>query len=242
MRFGRRTSGPKDHLLAGSEVDILADGRLDYDDETLASLDLVVASPHVALRQTRPWPPNGCVEPPGTRPSSGIPRRLIPGRPGLDLDMEALVDAALEGGTALEINANPSRLDLRDVHVRIAVEAGCPIAINTTPPGQHPDFLRYGVVVGRRGRLDLGQTNCPPRRSFSRDPEGAMSPGSPASAFRVLLGHPGLAAPGVEILPGVDEIELEEKLDRRVLPAEARISMILPLSSSPGASAGRRPA
>jgi DNA polymerase (family 10) len=90
--------------------------------------------------------------------------RLIPDRPGLDLDIHALVEAALEGGTALEVNANPYRLDLRDTHVRVAVEAGCPIAINTDAHrGEHLDFIRYGVITARRGGLRTsGCINCLP--------------------------------------------------------------------------------
>ena len=154
-------------LLAGSEVDILADGRLDYDDEVLAMLDLVVASPHVALRQD----PEAA-----TRRMCAAARhplvtvvghptgRLIPDRPGLELDIHALVEAAIEGGTALEINSNPHRLDLRDLHVRVAAEAGCPVAINTDAHrAEHLDFLRYGVLTGRRGGLTIpGCINCLP--------------------------------------------------------------------------------
>ncbi|MCP4835347.1 MAG: DNA polymerase/3'-5' exonuclease PolX [Phycisphaera sp.] len=154
-------------LLAGSEVDILADGRLDYDDEVLAMLDLVVASPHAALRQDPET---------ATRRLCAAARhplvtivghptgRLIPDRPGLEADIHALVEAALEGGTALEINSNPYRLDLRDIHVRIATEAGCPIAINTDAHrAEHLDFLKYGVLTGRRGGLRIpGCINCLP--------------------------------------------------------------------------------
>lgn len=154
-------------LLAGSEVDILSDGRLDYEDDLLAELDLVVASPHVALRQD----PEAA-----TRRLCAAARhplvtivghptgRLIPDRPGLDLDLDALIEAAIEGGTALEINANPLRLDLRDTHVRRAVEASCPIAINTDAHrAEHLDLLRYGVLTARRGRLTTPNCiNCLP--------------------------------------------------------------------------------
>ena len=66
----------------------------------------------------------------------------------------ALVEAASDCDTALEINANPLRLDLRDTHVRLAVEAGCPVAIYTDAHRPEDfDLLRYGVITGRRGRL-----------------------------------------------------------------------------------------
>lgn len=154
-------------LLAGSEVDILADGRLDYEDDILALLDLVVASPHVALRQD-PAQATERLCRAARHPLVTIvghpTGRLIPTRPGLEPDIHALVEAALEGGTALEINANPLRLDLRDSHVRVAVEAGCPIAINTDAHrAEHLDLLRYGVLTGRRGRLPAsGCINCMP--------------------------------------------------------------------------------
>ena len=154
-------------LLAGSEVDILADGRLDYDDEILARLDLVVASPHVALRQDRDTATSrlcAAARHPLVTIIGHPTGRLIPDRPGLDLDIHALVEAAIEGGTALEINSNPWRLDLRDIHVRVAVEAGCPISINTDAHrAEHLDFLHYGVITGRRGGLPAsGCINCLP--------------------------------------------------------------------------------
>ena len=80
--------------------------------------------------------------------------RIINRRPGLSPDMDALIAAAAEHRTALEINANPYRLDLRDVHVRAAVDAGALISINTDAHGpEHFDYLRYGVLTGRRGWL-----------------------------------------------------------------------------------------
>ncbi|MEE2908196.1 MAG: DNA polymerase/3'-5' exonuclease PolX [Planctomycetota bacterium] len=148
-------------VLAGSEVDILADGRLDYDDELLAKLDIVVASPHVALRQS-PEKATArlltAIQHPLVHIIGHPTGRIINKREGLSPDMPALVEAALECQTALEINANPLRLDLRDTHVRLAVEAGCLVAINTD--AHHPsDFnlLRYGVLTARRGRLDPQQ-------------------------------------------------------------------------------------
>lgn len=152
-------------LLAGSEVDILADGRLDYDDEILAMLDIVVASPHVALRQDRDLATKrmcAAARHPLVTIVGHPTGRLIPDRKGLDLDIEALVEAALEGRTALEINANPYRLDLRDSHVRVAVDAGCRIAIDTDAHrAEHLDFLHYGVLTARRGRATSADCiNC----------------------------------------------------------------------------------
>jgi DNA polymerase (family 10) len=144
-------------LLAGSEVDIHADGSLDYDDDVLALLDVVVASPHASLRQD-PAAATARLCAAARHPLVSIighpTGRLIGTRKGLEPDIEKVIAAAIEGGTALEINANPYRLDLRDIHVRAAVDAGCLIAINTDAHrAEHLAFIRYGVMTGRRGRL-----------------------------------------------------------------------------------------
>jgi DNA polymerase (family 10) len=141
-------------ILAGSEVDILADGRLDYDDQLLAELDLVVASPHSALRQEPEAATRRllkAIRHPLVHVLGHPTGRLINRREGVHPDIDALVKAAAEHGTALEINANPYRLDLRDVHVRAAVDAGALISINTDAHGpEHFDYLRYGVLTARR--------------------------------------------------------------------------------------------
>ncbi len=144
-------------ILAGSEVDIHADGRLDYDDKLLAELDVVIASPHSALRQDAKAATRRLVTAishPLVHVLGHPTGRLINKREGLHPDINALIQAALEHDTALEINANYLRLDLRDVHVKAAVDAGALIAINTdahTP--DHFDFLRYGIMTARRGWL-----------------------------------------------------------------------------------------
>lgn len=144
-------------ILAGAEVDILADGRLDYDDEVLASLDVVVASPHVALGQ-EPAKATARLLRAVTHPLVHIlghpTGRLVGRRAGLEPDMRALAEAAAECGTALEINANHHRLDLRDAHVRLAVECGALIAVNTdTHAPDQIEQLRYGIATARRGWL-----------------------------------------------------------------------------------------
>jgi DNA polymerase (family 10) len=141
-------------VLAGTEVDILADGSLDYEDDLLAKLDWVVASPHAALTQETDAAtqrlvkavsnPYVCV--------LGHPTgRLIPSRRGLEPDMSKVVFAAARHGVALEINAHYFRLDLRDIHARMAVEAKVPLCINTDSHGL-PDFanMQYGVLTARR--------------------------------------------------------------------------------------------
>ncbi|MAB83223.1 MAG: hypothetical protein CMJ24_07280 [Phycisphaerae bacterium] len=154
-------------VLAGSEVDILSDGRLDYDDELLARLDLVVASPHVALTQDPKKATArllAAIRHPLVHIIGHPTGRIINRRPGLSPDMDTLIEAAVECDTALEINANPQRLDLRDVHVRAAVDAGCRISIDTDAHAEsHFDFLRYGVITARRGRCTPADcVNCMP--------------------------------------------------------------------------------
>jgi DNA polymerase (family 10) len=144
-------------VLAGSEVDILADGALDYDDDLLAELDIVVASPHAALSQESAVATARLVraiEHPATRVLGHPTGRLVSRRKGLEPDMKAVFQAARACGVALEINAHWLRLDLRDTHVRGAVEAGCLIAIDCDvhDPADF-DNLEYGVLTARRGWL-----------------------------------------------------------------------------------------
>ncbi|MEM7230507.1 MAG: DNA polymerase/3'-5' exonuclease PolX, partial [Planctomycetota bacterium] len=148
-------------VLAGSEVDILADGRLDYNDDILAQLDVVVASPHTALSQD-PKKATArllkAIEHPLVHIIGHPTGRIINKREGLLPDVPTLIAAAVEHDTAMEINSNFLRLDLRDTHVRAVVEAGGLIAIDTdahTP--QHFEFLRYGVTTARRGWLTKQQ-------------------------------------------------------------------------------------
>ncbi|MCW5777092.1 MAG: PHP domain-containing protein, partial [Phycisphaeraceae bacterium] len=156
-------------ILCGSEVDILSDGRLDFDDDTLATLDAVVASPHVALKQDPKAATKRlihAIENPYVNILGHPTGRLINRRPGLSPDMAEVIAAAKHHRVALEINAHWMRLDLRDTHVRAAVEAGCLIAINCDVHGA-PDFdnLRYGILTARRGWLPPEQcVNCWPAK------------------------------------------------------------------------------
>jgi DNA polymerase (family 10) len=147
-------------ILAGSEVDILADGRLDYDDHTLKHLDIVVGSPHHALSQD----PEAATERlltairnPYLRILGHPTGRVLNRRPGLSPDMARVIAAAKANNVALEINAHWLRLDLRDTHVRQAVEAGCLIAVDCDVHAPEDfDNLRYGVLTARRGWLTPG--------------------------------------------------------------------------------------
>ncbi|MAO25057.1 MAG: hypothetical protein CMJ35_06415 [Phycisphaerae bacterium] len=144
-------------IMPGSEVDILVDGTLDYDDDLLASLDVVVASPHAGLRAKPKQATKRllkAIEHPMVHIIGHPTGRLIERRPGLDPDWNEIFAAAIEHDVALEINCHWMRLDLRDTHVRAAVDAGCKIAIDCDV--HHPydyDNLRFGVMTGQRGWL-----------------------------------------------------------------------------------------
>lgn len=155
--FGEQIS-----ILQGVEVEIRADGSLDYPDEVLAELDIVIASLHVSLRQPRKQVTNrllNAIRNPHVDIIGHPTGRLIPEREGADLDMEAVLAAAAESGVALEINANPKRLDLEDIYARRAVDLGIPIAINTDAhsPDQL-DLISFGIVAARRGWVEPRHT------------------------------------------------------------------------------------
>jgi len=147
--------GSKLKLLQGAEVEIRADGALDYDDQVLAELDIVVASLHSTLRQERGRITERllkAVRNPHVDIIGHPTGQLVGERDPADLDMEAILAGAAESGVALEINANPARLDLNDTYARRALDLGCLLAINTD--AHHPDhfeFIEYGIATARRG-------------------------------------------------------------------------------------------
>lgn len=142
-------------LLAGIEVEVRSDGSLDLPADALAELDLVVASLHTGLRQPQEQFTErmvSAIRNPHVDIIAHPTGRLIGEREGANLDMEAVFRAAAETGTALEINAHPSRLDLRDVHVRRAVELGVKLVISSDAHSVEGfDVLRFGVGTARRG-------------------------------------------------------------------------------------------
>jgi DNA polymerase (family X) len=142
-------------VLAGSEVDILADGSLDYEDDVLAKLDWVVASPHAALTQDSEAATQRLVRAaanPYVHVLGHPTGRLVPDRRGLEPDMQKVIFAAARSGVAVELNANYHRLDLRDIHLRMAVDADVPICINTDAHDlDHMDLMLYGILTARRG-------------------------------------------------------------------------------------------
>jgi DNA polymerase (family 10) len=144
-------------LLAGSEVNILPDGTLDYEDDLLARLDWVIASVHTAFagsEQAMTERMIAAIEHPLVDAIGHPTGRLIERREAYPLDLEAVFEAAARTGTMLEINANPRRRDLSDVHARAAVNAGVRIVINSDAH-QTATFaaMRWGVATARRGWL-----------------------------------------------------------------------------------------
>jgi DNA polymerase (family 10) len=145
-------------LLQGSEIEIRADGSLDYPDEVLAQLDIVIASLHVSLRQPRMQVTErllNAIRNPHVDVIGHPTGRMIPNREGADLDMDAILAAALEHGVALEINAHPARLDLDDIHARRAIEMGILLTINTDAHSESDlDLLQFGIATARRGWVE----------------------------------------------------------------------------------------
>jgi DNA polymerase (family 10) len=145
-------------LLQGVEMEIRADGTLDYPDEILTKFDIVCASLHVSLRQPREKITErllNAIRNPKVDMIGHPTGRLIPDREGADLDMEAVLAAAAESGVALEINAHPARLDLDDVYARRAIELGIPLSINTDAHSpEDMDLMHFGVATARRGWVE----------------------------------------------------------------------------------------
>jgi DNA polymerase (family 10) len=159
--------GERITLLQGAEVEIRADGTLDYPDEALAELDIVVASLHSSLRQPSEQVTQrllNAIRNPNVDVIGHPTGRMIPNREGADLDMEAVLAAAVESGVALEINAHPARLDLDDIYSRRAAEMGIPLSINTDAhSASDMDLLMFGVATARRGWVQAEQViNCWP--------------------------------------------------------------------------------
>ncbi|GAB7010234.1 helix-hairpin-helix domain-containing protein [Halorubrum trueperi] len=142
-------------VFHGIEANIDAAGAITTDDETLADLDIVVASPHSALGQDDEAATERlihAVEHPHVDVLGHPTGRIINSRPGLSPDIEAVVEAAADAGTAIEVNANPARLDADGGAVRAAIDAGATIAVNTDAHAPRElEYARYGVHTARRG-------------------------------------------------------------------------------------------
>ena len=142
-------------ILTGSEVDILADGSLDFDDKLLAELDFVIASVHSGMaspRQKVTMRTLKAMDNPYVNCIGHPTGRLIGQREAMDLDIAAVINHAAQTHTALEVNANPWRLDLKDNHCRMAIEAGVRLAIGTDAHSTNGlGLMGYGVATAGRG-------------------------------------------------------------------------------------------
>jgi DNA polymerase (family X) len=144
-------------VLAGSEVNILPDGSLDYEDELLAELDWVIASVHTAFGMSEQAMTERMIAAVEHRLVDAIGHptgRLIERREPYALDVAAVIEAAARSGTMLEINANPDRRDLNDVHARAATRAGARILIDSDAHWiARFDVMRWGIATARRAWL-----------------------------------------------------------------------------------------
>jgi len=154
-RLRRKRGSRKPNILSGAEVDILADGKLDYPDEILARLDVVVAAVHSAFRQTKDRMTARLLE------AISNPHLDILGHPGgrqietrepVGFDFERVTKAAIKAG---EINGSMFRLDLTDILAKTAQEAGAILAIGFDAHSMaQMDQIRYGVYQARRGWIE----------------------------------------------------------------------------------------
>jgi len=157
-RLRKKRGNRTPHILSGAEVDILADGKLDYPDEILSRLDVVIASVHSAFRQPKDRMTGRVLD------ALSNPHVDILGHPGgrqlgtrepVELDFERVVAAAIKAGVALEINGSMYRLDLTDVLAKAAQQAGALLAIGSDAHSTaQMDQIRYGVFQARRGWIE----------------------------------------------------------------------------------------
>jgi DNA polymerase (family X) len=169
-------------LLAGSEVDIKKDGTLDLEDYVLAELDVVVASIHSYMNMERAEMTErylAAIENPYTQIIAHPTGRLVLRREAFEYDMEAVLDACAKRGVVMECNAYPDRLDLRDVHLRMAKQRGVKIVISTdSHTTRNLQFMKYGVETARRGWIEKKDViNTLPLKEFL----AALRPKPPAA-------------------------------------------------------------
>jgi DNA polymerase (family 10) len=144
-------------VLAGSEVDIMKDGSLDYSDEILEQLEVVVCSIHSYFNLDRAEMTDrmlAAIENPYTQIIGHPTGRLLLKRDALNYDMEKVLDACAKHGVAMECNSYPDRLDLKDVYLRMCKERGVKVVISTDSHNAgNLAFIRYGVTTARRAWL-----------------------------------------------------------------------------------------
>jgi DNA polymerase (family 10) len=174
-------------VLAGSEVDILKDGALDYSEEILEQLDVVVCSIHSYFNLERAAMTDrmlAAIESPYTQIIGHPTGRLLMKREALDYDMEKVLDACAKQGVAMECNSYPDRLDLKDVYLRMCKEKGVKVVISTDSHNtRNLSFIRYGVTMARRGWLEKKDViNTLPVKEFLGQLRG--KPGEKKSAAK----------------------------------------------------------
>jgi DNA polymerase (family 10) len=142
-------------VFAGAEVDILADGSLDYGNKLLAELDFIVASIHSGLKSPRQKVTSRtlkAMDNPYVHCIGHPTGRLIGEREPMDIDMDAVIEHAAQTRTALEVNASPYRLDLKDVHCKMATEAGVKLVVGTDAHRfEQLAYIGLGVATAGRG-------------------------------------------------------------------------------------------
>lgn len=152
---------PGIRLLAGIEVDILKDGSLDLDSDVLAQLDVVVASVHSYMNLESAEMTDrllAAIDNPYTQIIAHPTGRLVLRRDPFHYDMENILDAAKKHGVAMESNAYPDRLDLKDVHLRMARDRGVRIVISTdSHTTANLRYMKYGVETARRGWIEKNE-------------------------------------------------------------------------------------
>jgi DNA polymerase (family X) len=157
----RNTTVDGIELLAGSEVNILTDGSLDYDDDILELLDWVVASVHSSFRMTAGNMTKrivGAIEHPLVDCIGHLTGRRIERRAPYEFDLETVLQACVDTGTLLEINASPDRRDINDTTARAAAKLGIPIVIDCDAHRVGGfEVARYGVATARRGWLTAAE-------------------------------------------------------------------------------------
>ncbi len=144
-------------ILKGIECDILEKGGMDLPDDCLAEADWVLASVHYGQKQPRDQITErilGAIENPHVRCIAHPTGRLLNRRPPYEVDMDAVIKAAQATGTLLELNANPARLDLNEIHLAAAKRLQVPIVISTNAHSvEGMDVMRFGIKQARRGGL-----------------------------------------------------------------------------------------
>jgi DNA polymerase (family X) len=154
----RRGGSKPPRILLGVEVDILADGKLDYSEEILARCDVVVAAVHSSFRQSRERMTKRLLDAIANQYVHILAHpltRLMGSRGAIEFDFERVLAAAIKEGVALEMSAQPLRLDLTDTLARVAQDAGALLAINTDAHSvPQLELMRYGVYQARRGWIE----------------------------------------------------------------------------------------